>query len=137
MTVLLPEIFAQKQRVDAGRVSTHDHVLVIVRENLGLDEITRTEQIRHCSRLANAANSALSKLVCVFEISPLQFLSSQARDLFAFTKTKMPRHIGAFETGQGSQTDIVKLREQKSVDEMPAIDGELRIIDCLFRDLQS
>ena len=40
------------------------------------------------------------------------------------------------ETGQRTHSDVVKLREQKSVDEMPAIDRELRIIDRLFRDLK-
>ena len=39
----LPQIFAQKKRVDAGGVTTHDHVLIVVRENLRLDEITRAE----------------------------------------------------------------------------------------------
>jgi hypothetical protein len=42
----LPQIFAQEQRVDAGGVAAHDHVLVIVRENLRLDEIARAQQIR-------------------------------------------------------------------------------------------
>jgi hypothetical protein len=35
----LPEIFAQKKRVDAGGVAPHDYVLIIVGKNLGLDEI--------------------------------------------------------------------------------------------------
>src|SRR5439155_9441009 len=49
----------------------------------------------------------------------------------------MPGDFGALETGQGTHTDIVKLREQKSIDEMAATDCELRIIDGFFRDLKS
>ena len=49
----------------------------------------------------------------------------------------MLRDIGSLETGKRAHADIVKLREQKCVDEMPAFDAELRIIDCLLRDLQS
>ncbi len=43
--VLLVEILAQEQGVDLGGVPAHDDVLVVVRENLGLDKITRTEQV--------------------------------------------------------------------------------------------
>src|SRR6266705_2753160 len=39
----LPEIFAQKQRVDSSGVAAHDHVLIVVRENLRLNEIARAE----------------------------------------------------------------------------------------------
>src|ERR1051326_1043814 len=42
----LAEIFAQEKRVNSRCVPAHDHVLVIVRKNLRLDEITRTEQVR-------------------------------------------------------------------------------------------
>src|SRR5205823_14287397 len=38
--VLLSKIFAQEQTVDSGRVAPHDHVLVVVRKNLRLNEIT-------------------------------------------------------------------------------------------------
>src|SRR5207249_5026261 len=37
----LPEIFAQEQRINPRRVAAHDHVLIIVGKNLGLDEVTR------------------------------------------------------------------------------------------------
>ena len=47
----------------------------------------------------------------------------------------MLRDVDALEPGQGAHADIVKLREQKSVDEMPAINGEFRIIDRLLGDL--
>src|SRR5262245_24373485 len=42
----LPKIFAQEQRVDACGVTAHNHVLIIVRKNLRLNEITRAEKIR-------------------------------------------------------------------------------------------
>ena len=48
----------------------------------------------------------------------------------------MLRDIDPLEAGQAAHPDIVKLREQKGVDEMPAIDRELRIIDRLLRDLE-
>src|SRR5205085_3061504 len=35
----LPEIFAEEERVDAGGIPAHDHVLVVVRKNLRLDEV--------------------------------------------------------------------------------------------------
>src|ERR1700736_3514785 len=41
--VFLAKIFAQEQTVDSRRVPTHDHVLVVVRKNLGLNEVARTE----------------------------------------------------------------------------------------------
>ena len=49
----------------------------------------------------------------------------------------MPRDVDAFEAGKRAHTDIVKLREQKCVDEMASFDAELRVIDRLLRDLQS
>src|SRR5437868_8426348 len=48
----------------------------------------------------------------------------------------MPRDIRPFETSKRTHPDIVKLREQKRINEMPAIDCELRIIDGLLRDLE-
>src|SRR6267143_2256727 len=42
----LPKIFAQKQRVDTRSVAAHDHVLIIVRKNLRLNEVARAQQIR-------------------------------------------------------------------------------------------
>src|SRR5206468_2173988 len=50
---------------------------------------------------------------------------------------EMPRDICPFETGQGTHPDIIELREQERINEMPAIDCEFRIIDGLLRDLQS
>ena len=39
--VLLAKILAQKQTVDSRRVPAHDHVLIVVRENLRLNEVAR------------------------------------------------------------------------------------------------
>ena len=52
------------------------------------------------------------------------------------SKSEMLRDIDPLEAGQAAHADVVELREQKGVDEMPAIDGELRIIDRLLRDLE-
>src|ERR1700687_4293809 len=41
--VLLSKIFAQEQPVDSGRVASHDHVLIVVRKNLRLNEVTWAE----------------------------------------------------------------------------------------------
>ena len=134
--VALPEIFAQEKRVNAGGVAAHDHILVVVGENLRLDEVARAEQLGDRAGLAHGAKGALLKSLFARLISALQFLPCQGRNLCALAKTEMPRHIGALKTGQRAHPDIVKLREQKRVDEMPAIDRELRIIDRLLRDLQ-
>src|SRR6266576_4234210 len=42
----LPKIFARKQRVNTRGVAADDHVLVIVRKNLSLNEVARAQQIR-------------------------------------------------------------------------------------------
>ena len=133
----LPKIFAQEKRVDARGVAAHDHVLIVVGENLRLDEVARAEQIGDGARFAHGAEGALPKLFVAFEVSALQLLAGQHRKFFAVAKTEMPRDIDAFETGERAHADVVKLREQKCVDEMPAIDRELRIIDRLLRDLES
>src|SRR5437764_14495445 len=41
--VLLSKVFAQEQTIDSGRVATHDHVLIVVRKNLRLNEVTWAE----------------------------------------------------------------------------------------------
>src|ERR1700730_9641540 len=48
----------------------------------------------------------------------------------------MPRDIGSLKAGERAHADIVDLREQERVDEVPALHGELRIIDRLLRDLE-
>src|SRR5690242_16665838 len=49
----------------------------------------------------------------------------------------MPGNIATLETGQRSQPDVVKLREQKGVDEMAAVDREFWIINRLLGDLKA
>ena len=39
--VTLPQVFAQKERVNAGGVAAHDHILIIVGKDLRLNKITR------------------------------------------------------------------------------------------------
>src|SRR6267143_5368223 len=53
----LPQVFAQEERVDAGSVASHDHILIIVGENLRLNEIARAQQLGHGPSLANRAQS--------------------------------------------------------------------------------
>ncbi len=48
----------------------------------------------------------------------------------------MARDIQPLKANKRTHSDIVKLREQKRIDEMAAIDRELRIIDRLLRDLE-
>ena len=48
----------------------------------------------------------------------------------------MSGDIRPFEPCERTHADVVKLRQQKCVDEMAAIDRELRIIDSFLRDLQ-
>ena len=43
--VALVQVFAQKERVDLRRVAAHDDILIAVREDLGLDEVARAEQV--------------------------------------------------------------------------------------------
>ena len=77
----LPEIFAQEERVDPGGVAAHDHVLVVVGENLRLDEVARAEQIGDRARLAHRAKCALAIALRVVAPGALQFLAGQLRDL--------------------------------------------------------
>src|SRR5262249_1754242 len=48
----------------------------------------------------------------------------------------MSGDIRAFEPCERTHADIVKLRQQERIDEMAAIDRELRIIDGFLCDLQ-
>ena len=49
----------------------------------------------------------------------------------------MLRDIDALEAAKGAHPDVVELREQERIDEVPAIDGELWVVDGLLRDLES
>src|SRR6266404_7769662 len=49
----------------------------------------------------------------------------------------MPGDIRPFEAGKRTHPDVIELRQQKRIDEMPATDCKFRIIDGLLRDLQS
>src|ERR1051326_86526 len=45
-------------------------------------------------------------------------------------------NISTFEAGETPHPDVIKVREQKRVDEMSPIDTEFWVIDCFFRNLQ-
>ena len=45
-------------------------------------------------------------------------------------------HVHPFEARQAAHADIVELGEEKGVDEMPAVDRELRVVDRFLRDLE-
>ena len=135
--VALPEIFAQEEGVDPGGVAAHDHVLVVVGKNLRLDEVARAEEIGHGARLAHSAESAFAEELVVVLIGALQFLAGKRRDRRAqSSEAKVLRDIDSLEAGERAHPNVVELREQKGVDEMPAIDRELRVVDRFLRDLE-
>src|SRR5256714_8951460 len=71
----LPVILAKKERVDAGGIPAHDHVLVIVRKNLGLDEVTWAQEIGHRAGFANCAERALSETLAVAGVFALELFA--------------------------------------------------------------
>src|SRR5213082_668977 len=48
----------------------------------------------------------------------------------------MPCDINALETSEAAHADVVEMREQKRIDEVPAIDGELGVVDGFLSDLE-
>ena len=132
----LPVVFAEEERVDAGGVAAHDHVLVVVGKNLRLDEVARAEEIGDGARFPYGAEGALPEAIGIFEVDALEFLAAQGRNLRFVRESEVLGHVDPLEAGEAAHADIVELREQKGVDEMPAIDGEFRVIDCLLRDLE-
>src|SRR5260370_9011859 len=107
----LPEIFAQEESINPRGVTANDHIPIIVRKNLGLDEIARAEQIGDRARFAHCAERALPKSFVVVEVGALQFLPGKRGKFFAVAKLKMPRNIDTFESCEGPHADIVKLRQ--------------------------
>src|SRR5438552_430323 len=89
------------------------------------------------ARFAHRTEGTRAKPFVIVEVSALQFLSGQRRDFLALAKPKMPRNIDNFKTGECPHADIVKLRQEKRIDEMAAIDRKLRVIDCFLRNLES
>ena len=73
----LPVVFAEEERVDPGCVATHNHVLVIVRKDLRLDEITRAQEICHGARFSHGAEGALLEAIRFFEIGALELLAAE------------------------------------------------------------
>ena len=73
----LPVIFAEEERVDAGGVAAHDHVLVVVGKNLRLDEVARAQEIGDGARFAHGAEGALPEAIGVLEVGALEFLAAE------------------------------------------------------------
>src|ERR1700681_3797831 len=89
----LPEIFPEKERVDAGGVPAHNYVLIVVGKNLRLDEVAWTEKIGDRPGLAHGAQRLFLKSLAVFEIGALQFFATERRNLAVATQSEVLRHI--------------------------------------------
>ena len=133
----LAEIFAEKERVDPGGVAAHDHVLVVVGKNLRLDEIARAQEIGDRARFAHRAKSALAITLGSSCQARCSSLPESCEISAAFVRPKCCATSLRSKPDKRAHPDIVKLREEKCVDEMPAFDRELRIIDRLLRDLET
>ena len=131
----LPEIFAQKKRVDASRVTAHDHVLIVVGKNLRLNEVARAEQLGDRACFMERAQRPRAKSFIVVDIGSRQFFAGECREFVAIAKTEMPCNIGALESGQGSHADVVELCEQKRIDEMASLDRKFWVIDGFLSNL--
>ena len=79
--VALPEILAEEKGVDPGGVAAHDHVLIVVGKNLGLDEVAGTQEIGHGARLAHRAEGAFAVTFRVILPGALQFLAGKLRNV--------------------------------------------------------
>src|SRR6266487_3021952 len=86
----LPEIFAQKKRVDASRVTTHDHVLIVVGKNLRLNEVARAEQLGDRACFMDRAQCPRTESFIVVDICSLQSFAGECGEFVAFPKTEMP-----------------------------------------------
>ena len=104
----LPEIFPQKERVDARGVAAHDHILVVVGKYLGLDEVARAQEIGDRARFAHGAQRPCAKSITVFEIGTLQFLAAERRDFLLAAQSEMLRDIDSLKAGQVAHPDVVK-----------------------------
>src|SRR5947199_8661613 len=67
----------------------------------------------------------------------MKCLAGKRGNFRGIAKTKVLRDITALETAERAQTDVIELRQKKSIDEVAAIDLELWIIDGFLRDLQA
>ena len=73
----LPIILAQKERIDPGGVPAHDHVLIVVGKNLGLDEVARAQQIRDSPGFTNGAKGAFPKTLAAGGKFALELFAGQ------------------------------------------------------------
>src|SRR6202165_5938741 len=67
----LPVIFAEEERVDAGGIAAHNHVLVVVGKNLRLNEVARAEEIGDGSGFAHSAEGAFPEAIGAVDVSAL------------------------------------------------------------------
>ena len=79
------QILAEEQRVYLRRVSANDHVLVVVRKNLGLSEVAAAKDCRQRARLANILQGACAKRALVFAVSALDVVSFEKTRFFSET----------------------------------------------------
>ena len=68
-------ILAQEQRIDPRRLSAHDHLLVVVREDLRHDEIRAAEKVRQRARLAYVFQRVTLERLKIMQVTPLDFLA--------------------------------------------------------------
>ena len=92
-------IFAQEERIDLRRIAAHDGILVIVGENLRLHEVAGAQ------RLGKGAD--------LLHHGPCW-------------DVQMRGHLRQAVALQGPRADVVDLREQVSIDEMPPVDFVFR-----------
>src|SRR6202011_3446672 len=86
--VASPEIFAQKERVDACGVAAHDNVLVVIGENLRLDEVTRAEQFGYGTGLTHRTQCPLTKALFLTKVGALQLFPVSADNSSLWQKPK-------------------------------------------------
>ena len=107
--VALVQILAQKQRIDLRRVAAHDDILIVVREDLGLDEVARAEQVADPSHGLRA-----------------RFLHAEMRG-----------DLVEFEAFQFARRHVVEHAEQKRVHDVAAVDFKFRVLDRALGDLHA
>src|SRR6266550_2932250 len=132
----LPKIFAQEQRINPRSVAAHDHILIIVGKNLGLNEVARAEQLGDRACFMDRAQCPRTESFIVVDICSLQSFAGECGEFVASPKTERPCDIGALESGQGSHADVVELCEQKRIDEMASVDRKFWVIDGFLSNLQ-
>src|ERR1044071_882272 len=105
----LPVIFAEEERVDPGCIPTHDHILVIVGKNLRLNEVARAKEIGDGAGFAHGAKGTLPEAIGASNVSALQFLAAERRNLRFGGESKVLGHVDPLEAREAPHAHIVKL----------------------------